>query len=193
MEYFLEEKEDSIRALKNKLYVSEKELTYLSSAFNKLMTGSQKLNEIISSTKSFGDKWGIHYEEGVFTSSRVVPKFVKSTTQESKLKFVIATPKGELVATSQPLSSIKLNISPKVSSFHRSSSGLFPFPIVPPTCHHYGEHGNLRHNYKKLTSHSFAYLCHLYGNVSHLSIFKLDLLHILGITWIFKKSTWFLV
>lgn len=67
---------------------------------SKLMTSSHKLNEIINNTKSFGDKREIGYKEEVFTSDGVVPKFIKSTTQESKLKSIIAILTCNLVATS---------------------------------------------------------------------------------------------
>lgn len=56
LEYFLREKEDLIRALKDKLNMSEKKLTQSSSIVNKLMFGSQNLYEIISGTKYFDDK-----------------------------------------------------------------------------------------------------------------------------------------
>lgn len=57
------------------------------------MNGLQKLNEIISSTKSFGDKHGIRYDEGVSSSVMVAHKFARSTAQEPNLKSVIVTPK----------------------------------------------------------------------------------------------------
>lgn len=44
--------------------MNEKELTQYSFIVKKLMIGSQKLNEIISSTKCFGDKQGVGYDEG---------------------------------------------------------------------------------------------------------------------------------
>lgn len=49
-------KEDLTRALGDKLSLCENDLAHLSSAVYKMMTGSQKLNEILSSAKYFGDK-----------------------------------------------------------------------------------------------------------------------------------------
>lgn len=57
------------------------------------------------------------------------------------------------VVTSQSHSSRKVNISPKVSSFWRSSINLMSLPIVLPTCYHCGEHRHLRPSYEKLTFH----------------------------------------
>lgn len=81
---YLKEKENLIKVVKDKLSMSEKELAHSSSAINKFPNGSQMLNEIINSSKSFSDKWGIEYDEGIFTLTTTIPKFVKSTIQEPK-------------------------------------------------------------------------------------------------------------
>lgn len=70
--------------------MSEKELEQSSSVIKILMSGSQKLREIISSIKPFGDKHHIGYYERVSTSILIAPKFVKSTEQDSKFKLVSA-------------------------------------------------------------------------------------------------------
>lgn len=54
------------------------------------MIGSSKLNEIINNTKSSSDERGINFEEGVSTFTSVTPKFVRSTTEDTKMKSIIA-------------------------------------------------------------------------------------------------------
>lgn len=80
-----------------------------------------------------------------------IPKFVKVTTQESKLKLVINTLNGKLVITfSQfPLGMWKPHLR---LVFLCHSSILLPLPTISPTYHHYGEHRHLRPHFKKLTS-----------------------------------------
>lgn len=135
--------------------MSEKKLTQSSSIVNKLMFGSQNLYEIISGTKYFDDKWGIGFEEGVSTSIGATSKFVRSTTQELKLKLVFATPKGKLFGVSHPLSFSKVNTSSKASSSWFSYRNLLPLPNVPPMCDHYGECGLLKPHCRKLTSYPY--------------------------------------
>lgn len=84
LESFLQEKKDLIRSLKDMLLVSKKELFHSFYIVSKLMIGSQKLNEIISNSKSFGDKRGIVFEEWVSTSTSVAPLFFKSKLQNPR-------------------------------------------------------------------------------------------------------------
>lgn len=69
---FLQEKEDLIVALKDKLLLREKEISHSSSIVNKMIIGSLKLNKIINNTKSFGDKIEIRFGDN---SIGVSPKF----------------------------------------------------------------------------------------------------------------------
>lgn len=89
--------------------MSEKEFAQFSSTVNKLITGSQKLNEIINNTKSFGDEYGIGYDNGLSTSTMLASKFVIEITREPKLKSIIVTHKGKSVVKSNPISSSKVN------------------------------------------------------------------------------------
>lgn len=172
LESFPQEIEDLIKALKDMLFVSEISLTHSSYVVNKVMISSQKLNEIISSTESFGDKRIIWFEEGMSTSTPVVPKFVKLTTQDPKMKSIATFPKGKLVATSQDPSSSKVSTSLTTSSFHHMNCDLLPLPIdFSPLRHHYGECGDLRPNYEKLTSHPCIRV--------NIGVFRLLLLHVL--------------
>lgn len=105
------------KVLKDKLYVNEKEIPQSSSVIIKMMSNSQKINEIINITKSFSDKHGIVIDEGVSTSTMATPKFVKVTTQKPNMKSVVVTPKCKSIVTFQPISTRKVNTSLKASSF----------------------------------------------------------------------------
>lgn len=194
LESFFMKKENLIKALEDKLFVSEKELAHFSSVVNKIMTSSQKLNEIINSTKSFGDKRRIGFKEDVSTSMGTFPKFFKSTIPDTKSKSVGVVLKYKQIITFQLSSYSKVNTSHATSSSHHTNSDLLPLPnSFCYVYHHCNECGHLRPNYEKLTSHSlvrvnvsigsssppqsqrprfsysFARLCHLYGTTSHIA------------------------
>lgn len=104
-----------------------------------MMTSSQKMNEIVNSMESFGDKCGLGYNEEVSTSTMIEPIFFKVTTLEPKLKLVVTTPKGKFIVMFQPISYSKVNTWLKASYSQCFSSGLLPLPTVSSMCYHYGE------------------------------------------------------
>lgn len=89
----------------------------------------------MSNIKSFHYKRGIEFEEGVFTFIGDGPKFTKSTTQDTKMNFVIVVPKGELVFMSQSPSS-KVNTSPISSYSYHTICDLLPLPTTCPPIFH---------------------------------------------------------
>lgn len=59
------------------------------------MTSSKNLNEILSDTKIFEDKYGIGYSEDVSTSILGSIKFVKDSDQDPKMKSATTDPRGK--------------------------------------------------------------------------------------------------
>lgn len=88
------------------------------------------------------------YNEDVYTSITIAPKFVQPIVQDSKLKSLTIIPKVSWLSYS---SLFHLARSLKASSFCPTNGGLLPLPTVAPTHHHCGELGNLIPYYDKLT------------------------------------------
>lgn len=118
-----------------------------------MIYSSRKLSEIIINTKSFFDKHGIKYNEGIYAST--APKFVESIDQDSKLKSWVVSPKGKSVIKFQLGSYSKVNHSPKANTFRCSSNGLLLLPTTNPTFQYYVELMHIRPHYEKLTSHPY--------------------------------------
>lgn len=86
----------------------QKELDYSWSTIHKLMIGTQKLDEIISSTKSSRHKKRLGFERDsstIITSS--ITKFIKLIVPGHKLNFITTAPKGKSVVVSLPLTSAR--------------------------------------------------------------------------------------
>lgn len=92
------------------------------------------------------------YDDGVSTLPMVSPKFIKSTLKNQSSN-QLCHPKSKSIIMFQPISSCKMNISPKASSSKCSSSGILCLPTISPIFHHCGEHGHLRFHYRKFTFH----------------------------------------
>lgn len=85
LESFLEKKEDFIISLKDKLSMHEEESAHTSIDVDKLTTGSNMLNEMISNIKFSSEKHGIDYSEGDSTFKVGTIKFVITSNQDPKL------------------------------------------------------------------------------------------------------------